>query len=105
MREYFSSKRQDFDVQLSYEGATKFQQQVWNALSKIPYGEVRTYAEVAKAVRRPKAARAVGNANHGNPFPLVVPCHRVVASNGLGGYGGGEDVKRYLLQLEGIALS
>ena len=82
--------------------ATDFQNAVWGALRKIPYGQVRTYGEVAEAVDRPRAHRAVGNANHVNPWPIVVPCHRVVATGGLGGYGGGDQVKRYLLDLEGV---
>jgi len=82
--------------------ATEFQRDVWNALVDIPYGEVRTYGEVAESVNRPRASRAVGNANHVNPWPIFVPCHRVVATNGLGGYGGGDTVKRYLLSLEGV---
>ncbi len=83
--------------------ATPFQRDVWDALVAIPYGEVRTYGEVARSVNRAGASRAVGNANHVNPYPVVVPCHRVVASTGLGGYGGGAEVKRFLLELEGAA--
>ncbi len=102
LEEYFSGQRRRFDVPLAPVAATRFQRAVWDALSEIPYGEVRTYAEVARRVAKPGAARAVGNANHANPFPIVVPCHRVVAANGLGGYGGGDEVKRYLLALEGL---
>jgi O-6-methylguanine DNA methyltransferase len=90
-------------VKLRDVEATPFQHEVWSALCDIPFGEVRTYAEVAGAVGRPRAARAVGNANHANPWPIIVPCHRVVAATGLGGYGGGERVKRYLLGLEGVS--
>ena len=75
---------------------------MWGALRKIPYGQVRTYGEVADSVGRARAHRAVGNANHANPWPIVVPCHRVVSTEGLGGYGGGGNVKRYLLDLEGV---
>lgn len=100
--EYLNESRQRFDVRLSSVSATDFQREVWRALMTIPYGEVRTYAEVAEAVKRPRASRAVGNANHLNRFPVIVPCHRVVAANGLGGYGGGGEVKRYLLALEGV---
>jgi methylated-DNA-[protein]-cysteine S-methyltransferase len=82
--------------------ATAFQHDVWAALLTIPFGEVRTYADIAVAVNRPHATRAVGNANHVNPWPIIVPCHRVVAKAGLGGYGGGEEVKRFLLDLEGV---
>lgn len=98
--EYFAGTRRRFRLTLADATATNFQRDVWRALEAIPYGEVRTYAEVAEAVGRPRAARAVGNANHANPWPIIVPCHRVVASHGLGGYGGGEDVKRFLLALE-----
>jgi methylated-DNA-[protein]-cysteine S-methyltransferase len=102
LEEFFRGTRREFQVSLHDVDATPFQHDVWGALRAIPFGEVRTYAEVALAVQRPKAARAVGNANHANPWPIIVPCHRVVASTGLGGYGGGEQVKRYLLDLEGI---
>ena len=100
--EYFSRKRTSFQLALATVKATSFQRDVWAALCDIPYGEVRTYADVAAAVQRPRATRAVGNANHVNPWPIVVPCHRVVAMHGLGGYGGGDTVKRYLLHLEGV---
>ncbi|MGD0853135.1 MAG: methylated-DNA--[protein]-cysteine S-methyltransferase [Acidimicrobiales bacterium] len=102
LREYFSGSRRTFKVKLAPSPATDFQSDVWEALRRIPYGQVRTYAEVADAVDRPRAHRAVGNANHANPWPIVIPCHRVVSSVGLGGYGGGEGVKRYLLELEGV---
>lgn len=104
LAEYLAGRRRDFDLPLVGAEATAFQRDVWDALCAIPFGEVRTYAEVAAAVGRPLAARAVGNANHQNPWPVVVPCHRVVAADGLGGYGGGDEVKRYLLSLEGVAL-
>ncbi len=100
--EYFSGQRREFDVHLATTTATAFQRDVWNALVDIPYGEVRTYGEVAESVERPRASRAVGNANHANPWPIFVPCHRVVSTTGLGGYGGGDAVKRYLLGLEGV---
>lgn len=102
--EYLAGARRTFSVPLVEREATTFQHDVWDALRDIPYGEVRTYAEVASAVGRPQAARAVGNANHANPWPVIVPCHRVVAANGLGGYGGGDRVKRYLLSLEGVSV-
>jgi methylated-DNA-[protein]-cysteine S-methyltransferase len=102
LEQYFKGKRRDFEVPLAHVDATSFQHDVWDALVDIPYGEVRTYAEVADAVNRPRASRAVGNANHANPWPIVVPCHRVVASGGLGGYGGGDEIKRFLLDLEGV---
>ncbi|HUX04354.1 MAG TPA: methylated-DNA--[protein]-cysteine S-methyltransferase [Acidimicrobiales bacterium] len=99
--EYFAGTRRHFELSLGDVAATNFQRDVWSALRAIPYGEVRTYAQVADQVRRPRAMRAVGNANHANPWPVVVPCHRVVARHGLGGYGGGPEVKRFLLELEG----
>jgi methylated-DNA-[protein]-cysteine S-methyltransferase len=102
LEEYFSGTRRSFTVPLAHVKSTDFQRDVWAALVEIPYGEVRTYGEVALSVERPRASRAVGNANHVNPYPIVVPCHRVVASTGLGGYGGSEGVKRYLLEIEGV---
>jgi methylated-DNA-[protein]-cysteine S-methyltransferase len=102
LREYFDGDRTSFSVALSPVNATTFQRDVWTALSTIPFGEVRTYADIAAAVNRPRATRAVGNANHVNPWPVIVPCHRVVAKTGLGGYGGGDEVKRFLLDLEGV---
>jgi len=104
LEQFFARRRRDFDVKLSPVTATKFQHEVWKALERIPYGQVRTYSQVASAVKRPRAMRAVGNANHANPWPVIVPCHRVVAKDGLGGYGGGETVKRFLLELEGVSL-
>jgi methylated-DNA-[protein]-cysteine S-methyltransferase len=102
LTEYFAGSRKSFKVKLAPFPATQFQHDVWGALRKIPFGQVRTYGEVADAVDRPRAHRAVGNANHVNPWPIVVPCHRVVSTGGLGGYGGGDQVKRYLLDLEGV---
>jgi len=102
LEQYFKGQRRDFSVSLAKVDATSFQHDVWDALVDIPYGEVRTYTDVAISVDRPRASRAVGNANHANPWPIVVPCHRVVSSAGLGGYGGGDDVKRFLLDLEGV---
>ncbi len=98
--EYFSGTRTEFTVPLSPTG-TDFQRAVWRALQQIPYGETRAYGEIAKAVGKPGAARAVGTANHRNPIPIIIPCHRVVGSNGqLCGFGGGLGVKRRLLELE-----
>ena len=102
LEEYFKGTRRRFDVSLANVDATDFQRDVWEAIADIPYGEVRTYGDVAICVDRPLASRAVGNANHANPWPIVVPCHRVVSSTGLGGYGGSEEVKRFLLDLEGV---
>ena len=99
--EYLRGERRDFDVPIRLEG-TDFQLLVWNTLRTIPYGETRTYAEIAARIDRPKAVRAVGGANHRNPLPLLVPCHRVVGADGtLVGFGGGLEVKRRLLEIEG----
>lgn len=104
LAEYFAGTRRHFALELVDVDATDFQHDVWRALVAIPYGEVRSYAQVAESVGRPRASRAVGNANHVNRYPVVIPCHRVVAASGLGGYGGGERVKRYLLEIEGVRL-
>jgi epoxyqueuosine reductase len=99
--EYFAGKRREFSFPLDFRG-TGFQLACWRALLAIPYGETRTYADIARAVGKPNAFRAVGMANNRNPIAIVVPCHRVIASDGtLCGYGGGLDVKRKLLELEG----
>ena len=99
--EYFAGKRRLFSVPLDLRG-TDFQLRCWHALLKIPYGETITYAELARRVGSPRGFRAVGMANHDNPVAIIVPCHRVLASDRtLGGYGGGLDIKRALLELEG----
>jgi len=101
LEEYFAGQRREFSFALDLRG-TDFQLACWRALLAIPYGETRTYADIARAVGRPKGFRAVGMANNRNPVAIVVPCHRVIASDGtLCGYGGGLDVKRKLLELEG----
>ncbi len=101
LQEYFAGQRREFTFPLDLRG-TDFQLACWRALLAIPYGETRRYADIALAVGKPKAFRAVGMANNRNPLAIVVPCHRVIASNGsLCGYGGGLDVKRKLLELEG----
>jgi len=90
-----------FSVPLDMQG-TEFQRSVWNHLMRIPYGETRSYAQVAEAVGRPKAVRAVGAANGSNPVAIIVPCHRVIGASGkLTGYGGGLPLKKRLLELEG----
>ena len=100
LREYFAGQRREFDLPLCLRG-TAFQMQVWQALQAIPYGEVRTYGEIARAIGKPKACRAVGMANHKNPISIIVPCHRVVGADGsLTGYGGGLAAKEFLLALE-----
>ena len=101
LRAYFAGNLRHFSVPLDMEG-TEFQLHVWRQLTKIPYGETRSYAQVAEAVGRPKAVRAVGAANGSNPVAIIVPCHRVIGSNGkLTGYGGGLPMKKRLLELEG----
>lgn len=98
--EYFQGKRKTFDIPLRTHG-TAFQEKVWAALRAIPYGEVRSYKEVAEAIGHPKAYRAVGMANNANPIFIIVPCHRVIGSDGsLTGYGGGLPMKKALLSLE-----
>ena len=100
--EYFEGKRQDFDVDLDWRLVEGFNRRVLKATSKIPYGRMSTYKTMATQAGSPRAARAAGNALHNNPIPLVVPCHRVIGSNGrLVGYGGGLPMKEYLLKLEG----
>jgi methylated-DNA-[protein]-cysteine S-methyltransferase len=97
---YFAGELTDFDIELVLRG-TEFQQRVWKALLTIPYGETRSYGEIAEQVGAPGAARAVGLANGHNPIAIVVPCHRVIGASGsLTGYGGGLDRKRTLLELE-----
>ncbi len=100
MAAYFDGKLRCFDLPLDL-GGTDFQRRVWDQLLEIPYGETRTYAQLAAAIRHPAATRAVGGANGQNPVAIIVPCHRVIRTGGgLGGYGGGLDAKRALLDLE-----
>jgi methylated-DNA-[protein]-cysteine S-methyltransferase len=102
LAEYFQGKRRHFELPLSMEG-TAFRKRVWQELRNIPYGETRSYAEIAVAIGIPQAPRAVGQANRANPLPIFIPCHRVIGKNGdLVGYAGTRtDIKRILLQLEG----
>lgn len=101
LTEYLDGKRESFDVPIKPMG-TEFQEKVWRALCDIPYGEVRTYKDIAEAVGSPRGFRAVGLANNRNPLMIVVPCHRVIGANGkLVGYAGGLDMKTSLLALEG----
>jgi len=98
---YFDNKLETFFYPLDLVQGTSFQQKVWRKLQTIPYGETRSYRWLARAVGNPKACRAVGNANGGNPIPIVIPCHRVILSDGgLGGYTRGPSIKEFLLQLE-----
>jgi methylated-DNA-[protein]-cysteine S-methyltransferase len=100
LHEYFAGERMEFDVPMELDG-TAFQKEVWLELTRIPYGETISYGELARRVGRPKGPRAVGQANGKNPIPIIVPCHRVLASDGIGGYGGGLPMKRALLAVEG----
>ena len=100
LNEYFLNKRREFDIPLLFVG-TDFQKKVWNELLKIPYGKAISYGELAKRVGMPKSVRAVANANAVNAISIIIPCHRVIGSNGsLTGYGGGLERKRFLLELE-----
>ena len=98
---YFSGRRADFSYKLDLSEATSFQRQVWEVARRIPYGQTRSYAWVAGEIGKPEAARAVGQALGKNPLPIIIPCHRVLASSGgLGGFSGGLEMKKYLLTLE-----
>ena len=98
--EYLSGKRKEFDIPLKLCG-TDFQRSVWNALLTIPYGETRSYRDIAEQIGNPNACRAVGMANHRNPVAIIVPCHRVIGADGsLTGFGGGLELKQQLLDLE-----
>jgi methylated-DNA-[protein]-cysteine S-methyltransferase len=101
LEEYFAGERTEFTVPMELDG-TPFQQDVWAELTRIPYGKTISYGELARRVGRPKGPRAVGQANGKNPIPIIVPCHRVLASTGIGGYGGGLPMKRSLLAVEGV---
>lgn len=103
--EYFNKERKEFQVSLSIEG-TEFRKKVWEALRNIPYGEVRSYSQIAEAIGNPKAVRAVGQANRANLLPIIIPCHRVVGKSGeLMGYAGNKtSVKQFLLELEGVEI-
>lgn len=102
--EYFSGKRKEFHLPLNPKG-TEFQKKDWKALQEIPYGEIRTYKDIAQAIGCPKGFRAVGLANNKNPIMIIIPCHRVLGSDGsLTGYAGGVHIKKYLLELEGALL-
>ena len=100
LKEYFNGIRKAFDLPLDLQG-TPFQLRVWKALQEIPYGETRSYKNIAVIIESPKAFRAIGHANNQNPIPIIVPCHRVIGINGdLVGYGGGLDIKKNLLEIE-----
>ncbi|MFI5098844.1 MAG: methylated-DNA--[protein]-cysteine S-methyltransferase [Candidatus Acidiferrales bacterium] len=104
LKEYFAGERREFSLPLDLRG-TEFQLACWHALLEIPYGETRSYRDIAEAIGHPHAYRAVGMSNNRNPIAIIVPCHRVIASSGsLCGYGGGLDIKRNLLDLEKASL-
>jgi len=101
LAEYFAGRRHDFDLELALQG-TEFLVAVWRELQRVPFGATISYAELAKRIGRPRAVRAVGQANGANKVPIVVPCHRVIGASGtLTGFGGGLEIKRALLELEG----
>ena len=102
LKEYFQGTRREFTIPIEAEGS-EFQKKVWKALLDIPYGQTRTYKEIAIAIGNEKACRAVGMANNRNPISIIIPCHRVIGANGkLVGYGGGLDIKEKLLNIEKI---
>ena len=104
LQEYLTGKRQTFELILHPEG-TDFQKAAWQALMEIPYGQTRTYRQQAERIGKPKAVRAIGMANHRNPIPIFIPCHRVIGTDGsLTGYGGGLEIKQSLLALERMTL-
>lgn len=101
LTEYLTSKRTKFELPIHIDKGTEFQRKVWGALKRIPYGETRSYRDIAEEIGCPKAYRAVGMANNRNPISIIIPCHRVIGVNGkLVGYGGGIDIKKKLLTLE-----
>jgi methylated-DNA-[protein]-cysteine S-methyltransferase len=102
--QYFAGEIKTFELAISFDG-TEFQQRTWNQLASIPYGKTWSYSDLAIRVGSPKAVRAVGSANGRNPIPIVLPCHRVIGSNGsLTGFGGGLPIKKWLLEHEGVRL-
>ena len=105
LMEYFNGERTDFDLPLNPAG-TDFQQTVWSELLNIPYGETRSYKDIAIKIGQENSTRAVGNANNKNPIPIIIPCHRVIGADGkLNGYIGGTDIKQKLLEIEGILVT
>ena len=105
IKEYLDEDRKYFDLPIELMG-TEFQKKVWNELRNIPYGQTKTYKDIAFAIKNEKACRAIGNANNKNPLPIIIPCHRVIGSNGkLVGYSGGLDIKEKLLNIEKIEVN
>jgi methylated-DNA-[protein]-cysteine S-methyltransferase len=106
IKRYFRGERVNFTLVLDPDVGTEFQRRVWDALNAIPYGQTRSYSEIAHIIGHPGAARAVGNACGANQIPIMIPCHRVLTANGaIGGFGGGLEMKRMLLEREGITLA
>lgn len=106
IKRFFQGERIDFSATIDPGIGTEFQRRVWDALRAIPYGQTRSYGEIAHIIGHPGAARAVGNACGANQVPIIIPCHRVLAANGMiGGFGGGLETKRMLLKLEGVTLA
>ncbi len=106
LADYFAGRLKKFSQKTSFKMGTDFQKRVWKALAKIKYGEVVTYKELSEMIGKPEAARAVGNALGKNPLPLVIPCHRVIRTDGaMGGFTGGTDIKKTLLGIEGVKLT
>jgi O-6-methylguanine DNA methyltransferase len=104
VKEYLRGEREVFEVEIPELEGTSFQRAVWRAMLEIPYGQTRSYGQLAAEVGRPRAYRAVANACGKNPLPIIIPCHRVVASKGLGGFSLGIDLKKRLLAIEGVKL-
>ena len=105
IKEYLDGDRKYFDLPIELMG-TEFQKKVWNELRNIPYGQTKTYKDIAFAIKNEKACRAIGNANNKNPLPIIIPCHRVIGRNGkLVGYSGGLDIKEKLLNIEKIEVN
>lgn len=103
IKRYFNREKMEFKVRLDLSSLSPFTQRVLKEVKRVPYGEVRTYKEIAEAIGNPKASRAVGQALKRNPIPIIIPCHRVIKGNGeIGGFSLGRKVKRYLLKLEGV---
>lgn len=105
LNRYFSGQQETFEFNLDIGSGTRFQHLVWDQVRKIPYGQTRAYLQIAQSLGSPGAARAVGHANASNPIAIIIPCHRVIQTNGsLGGYGGGLAIKDFLLRLEGVII-
>jgi len=101
LKEYFENGREEFTQKIAFKSGTEFEKAVWQALGEIPYGETRTYKWLAEKIGKSNASRAVGQALSHNPIPIIIPCHRIIESDGsLGGYSGGVDIKRRLLDIE-----